>query len=186
MTTQITNENEFNLDGVDYVAVPADSDTCKPCAFNMTECSTLNRPRCISKSRKDERNVVFIHKSSMNPLAPPLDLTRPVQTRSGLPVRILCTDRKHEEFKVVGLYLHSSGVEALELWTTDGTFSFIADGSLDLVNVPESPKPHVHAEIIKEWAANPSRVVESSPDGENWGTDCSLQWHPQLQYRLKK
>jgi len=186
MTTQITNENEFNLDGVDYVAVPADSDTCKPCAFNWKACHTLNLPRCISETRKDKRNVVFIHKPSMNPLAPPLDLTRPVQTRSGLPVRILCTDRKHEELKVVGLYLNSSGVEVPELWTTDGTFSFLADVSLDLVNVPEPIEPHVHAEIIKDWADNPSRVVESSPDGKNWRTDWTLQWHPQLQYRFKK
>lgn len=137
MTTQITNENEFELNGVTYVAVPDDGYTCKGCAFIMTACYTLNLPRCISESRKDERNVIFIRKTNMTPTTQTLDLTKPVQTRSGLPVRILCTDRKHEEFKVVGLYLNSSGVEVPESWTTDGTFSFLAGGSsLDLVNAP--------------------------------------------------
>jgi len=62
MATQITSENEFNLDGVDYVAVHDAGDTCKRCAFNWKACHTLNLPRCISETRKDKRDVVFIQK----------------------------------------------------------------------------------------------------------------------------
>lgn len=41
-------------------------------------------------------------------------------TRSGLPVRILCTDRACQEYPVVGLIMLPSGVELTTCWTLEG------------------------------------------------------------------
>lgn len=68
-----------------------------------------------------------------------LDLTKPVQTRDGRPVRILCTDRKSTlmDKPVVGLVTNKSGSEILDFWSLTGAkgTSIACEG--DLVNVPE-------------------------------------------------
>lgn len=73
----------------------------------------------------------------------PLDLSKPVQTRDGRKVRILCTDRKaatHERrYPVVALVSDRDGAdECVYYFTLDGEFNcFGRDQSSDLVNVPE-------------------------------------------------
>lgn len=62
----------------------------------------------------------------------PLDLSKPVQTRDGRKVRILCTDG-HESWPIVGLI---EGVTYPDVWRADGSYGAI-NPHADIVNVPE-------------------------------------------------
>jgi hypothetical protein len=64
-----------------------------------------------------------------------LDLSRPVQTRDGRSVRILCTDLKNNKFPIVAALVDEFGVEYAYQYETDGTFKQ-GGGELDLINVP--------------------------------------------------
>lgn len=76
-----------------------------------------------------------------------LDLSKPVQTRDGRAVRILCTDRKGSSLPVTGLITLCDGRETIETWTLKGClFDHREEGSVydgDLVNVPEPPRTRV-------------------------------------------
>ena len=65
---------------------------------------------------------------------PKLDLTKPVQTRDGRPVRILATDLR-SEYPVTGIISHP-GYDEVETWTLDGAFVSSDEHPDDLVNVP--------------------------------------------------
>lgn len=65
-----------------------------------------------------------------------IDFNKPVQTKDGCKVRILCTDRKGT-YPVVGLILHSGGVESLDTWTASGKCLKTEGNEEDLVNVPD-------------------------------------------------
>lgn len=67
----------------------------------------------------------------------PLDLTRPVQTRDGRKVRILCTDRRGPA-PIVGI-VECASSEATLVWQRDGSTDRCPMAS-DLVNVPEPEK----------------------------------------------
>ena len=71
-----------------------------------------------------------------------VDWTKPVQTRLGLPIRVLCTDQKVDDYPVVGLVTRENGRENLETWDYDG--NFIWGGETidpdDAINVPDKPK----------------------------------------------
>lgn len=57
------SENEFELDGKVYVAVDGHRYSCVSCAFSDYQCySRRTIPGCISKERKDKRNVIFVEK----------------------------------------------------------------------------------------------------------------------------
>jgi len=88
-----------------------------------------------------------------------LDLTKPAQTRSGLPVRVLCTDRK-DDYAIVGLY-PCHGQDAVDCWDSSG-FCRNSGGNhpLDLVNVPPQA-------TVTERTANMS-VVHMPAEGGNF------------------
>jgi hypothetical protein len=66
----------------------------------------------------------------------PFDLTKPVQTKNGLDVRILCTDADNV-YPVIGLIKPRQGREKLAQWTEDGSFlKGLMNNDYDLVNVP--------------------------------------------------
>lgn len=65
-----------------------------------------------------------------------LDLTKPVQTRDGRQVRILCTDMIGT-FPMVGLIKGHCGDEDVAMWTSDGKYRLFDDCEHDLMNVPE-------------------------------------------------
>lgn len=66
-----------------------------------------------------------------------IDFTKPVQTRDGRPVRILCTERKHDSYPVVGL-IEICGKECFYTWDLNGRYcEHYNNNNLDLVNVPE-------------------------------------------------
>lgn len=67
-----------------------------------------------------------------------LDLTKPVQTRDGRPVRILCTDAQSIT-SVVGLISEEPGKERLFAWNAHGRVAGLAQLDAhtdDLVNTP--------------------------------------------------
>lgn len=66
-----------------------------------------------------------------------IDFTKPLRTRDGRKVRILCTDRKGWT-PIVGLIINDSG-ETIETWSSDGTFKrgALKSDPLDLVNINE-------------------------------------------------
>lgn len=75
-----------------------------------------------------------------------LDLTKPVQTRSGVPVRILCTDAKKENGPIIGLIQYKDGTESCYRWNADGRFmSPDCEHDYDLVNVPDKHVFYVNA-----------------------------------------
>lgn len=69
-----------------------------------------------------------------------IDFNRPIQTRDGRPVRILCTDKSsYVNRSVVGLVRKDDGEETVYCWNSHGT-SFERESShndVDLINVPE-------------------------------------------------
>lgn len=108
----------------------------------------------------------------------PLDFSKPVQTRDGQPVRILCTDRKHPNYTVIGL-IEIGGLDITKYWTEDGHyFSTRKEDYLDLI---QAPQPRKHAELIKKWADDDSvRVKRMSPSG--WIKDHCPGFHTVVQY----
>ena len=76
-----------------------------------------------------------------------LDLTKPVQTREGDPVRILCTDRQSNR-PLVGLVTKDS-CEVVRSWSTSGRFYSDEYHPLDLINVPPKPvKYYGHVYLV--------------------------------------
>lgn len=66
-----------------------------------------------------------------------VDLTKPVQTRSGCPVRILCTDRKGGDFPVAALLMTADGSESYQSYTAEGrVYTGEKSSALDLINAP--------------------------------------------------
>lgn len=90
----------------------------------------------------------------------PLDLTKPVQTRDGRAVRILCTDAQGQ-FPVVALVTDQEGKEQVVMYTANGRLYLEGfDSNFDLVNVKTEPKP------MWEWYANlyPQKLSMLSAD----------------------
>ena len=108
----------------------------------------------------------------------PLDFSKPVQTRDGQPVRILCTDRKHPYYTVIGL-IEIDGVDITEYWTEDGHYFLTRkEDCLDLI---QAPQPRKHAELIKTWADDDSvRVKRTSRNG--WIEDHYPIFRTDVQY----
>ena len=63
-----------------------------------------------------------------------IDLTKPVQTRDGRKVRVLCTDGP-EEFPVAG---YVARAKRPTVWTRGGHYNLnLREAEIDLINVPE-------------------------------------------------
>lgn len=68
----------------------------------------------------------------------PFDPTKPVQTRSGLPARILITNRKAPIYTIVAMVDEGPENEIVRVYTSEGFFSFFGfTDDRDLVNVSE-------------------------------------------------
>ena len=79
-----------------------------------------------------------------------LDLTKPVQTRDGRPVRILANDMKTDQ-PVVGVVTNNDGREFLAQWDVSGKFYQRSphEGPIDLINVPPKPvKYYGHVYLV--------------------------------------
>jgi len=66
-----------------------------------------------------------------------IDWTKPVQTRGGRKVRVLCTDAPDSQYPVIGLI---DGGGDPETWTLGGVYAAKgATSNLDIINTPDSP-----------------------------------------------
>lgn len=65
-----------------------------------------------------------------------VDFTKPVTTRDGRKVRILCTDVAKTEYSVAGLTTHSDGSERINQWYSDGRYLRSTESGTDLINPP--------------------------------------------------
>lgn len=68
-----------------------------------------------------------------------IDWNKPVQTRSGLAVRILDLNSKVSGYPVIGCVIHPDGQEEVETWASNGRVNNNLPGEheWDLINVPE-------------------------------------------------
>jgi hypothetical protein len=66
-----------------------------------------------------------------------IDWTKPVQTRDGRKVRVLCTDGPDLWYSVIGMV---DGRLCPETWTIDGVhFANGVTSNLDIINTPDPP-----------------------------------------------
>lgn len=117
--------------------------------------------------------------------------SRQVVTRNGRPVRILCTDRKHEGgFCVVGLVsddalAHGQGIYA---WTKDGVWDLTdAYGGNDLFFAPVKQEGYVN---VFDFASSGARTDEcvydtfeeavsfakKNPDSKYYKATVKIEW----------
>lgn len=55
------NENKFEFDHVDYIAIEVSSETdCEGCALDRNARGCLGALPCSPREREDKRNVIFI------------------------------------------------------------------------------------------------------------------------------
>lgn len=95
-----------------------------------------------------------------------LDLTKPVQTRDGHPVRILCTDRKGK-YPVVGLVISNYDDDFIRCWPVSGSYDLDRLQHLDLINVPPKPvKYYVNvyrgSDGVIMGALNPDKPISTT------------------------
>jgi hypothetical protein len=90
-----------------------------------------------------------------------LDLSKPVQTRDGRKVRILCTDAK-TSFPIAGLVTcDDDGCEAFYAWRSSGRLLDLdTESDEDLINVPEKQRYRV---ALMRNAASVYTVPVDSP-----------------------
>lgn len=76
------------------------------------------------------------------------DPSKPVQTRSGWPARILCTDRHGGEYPVVALVRQPSGFETCVSYRSGGHLhqSACHHNPYDLINAPEKIEGWINIE----------------------------------------
>ena len=96
-----------------------------------------------------------------------IDLTKPVQTKSGLPVTILTTVRQAPN-PIVGLITYPDGYQEVATWTADGKSSmaprFIGPDN-DLVNMPGKQKLDFWVNIYPAFSMDHATVEHL-----NWPT----------------
>jgi len=108
------------------------------------------------------------------------DPTKPVQTRSGIKARIICTDRACPKPIVALIPIGDS--EGIYVYNSNGYIGYPdTQDHLDLVNIPQ-PRPH--AEFIKAWADGADIQVY---DGcRQWvSVYDNPYWHPNNLFRIK-
>lgn len=72
-------------------------------------------------------------------MSKPFDPTKPVQTRSGQPARILCCDAKtYDKRCIIALVKEASDNETVMIYHSDGKYHLNEEKNVDLVNIPDS------------------------------------------------
>ena len=101
--------------------------------------------------------------------------SRKVVTRDGRPVRIICTDMKSYNEKIVGLIPSDTGIESIVTWTQQGKQYLNMDTPNDLFFAPEKHEGWIN--IFKVACANAylkeSRIYSSKEIAESEGRGLS-------------
>jgi hypothetical protein len=94
----------------------------------------------------------------------PVCMAKQYTTIKGEPVRILCTDRKNEDYPVIALVKHSSGLETLVIYTVTGTECFNKESTNNLIEVPAKTKEHTSMTkticMTKQYKTTDGRPVQ--------------------------
>lgn len=113
-----------------------------------------------------------------------IDFTKPVQTRDGRKVRILCTDSAVNGWPVVGIVESSSSMLAMVYqWRLDGTCDFGRHSHTDLINVPPLKKKAlvtVRLYRCPQVGVYPAVSMEGQP--APWGSDFIAQQFVEMEY----
>lgn len=110
--------------------------------------------------------------------------SRKVVTRDGRPVRIICTDMKSYNEKIVGLIPSDTGIESIVTWTQQGKQYLNMDTPNDLFFAPEkhegwinvyrnSDSGHVYTGAAYDSKEDAEKRKES---GENYVTTIKIEW----------
>ena len=91
----------------------------------------------------------------------PLDFTKPITTRDGRKVRILCTDGPNKSWPVVG-YIGNSFSESH--WQSNGWYNDNRADNSDLINPPIKRKVEFWVNIYPDSTEN--RIHESRRDAD--------------------
>lgn len=87
-----------------------------------------------------------------------IDINKQYKTRSGLPVRILCTNRKADTFTVVGL-IYKDNQEITSAWTPKGNhWASELETGLDLIEVNPYEDFKVNDVCIVGFCKNGSKL----------------------------
>lgn len=94
---------------------------------------------------------------------------RKVVTRDGRLVRIICTDMKSYNEKIVGLIPSDTGIESIVTWTQQGKFFSNADTPNDLFFAPEKHEGWVNLYKCtnKDCAYYMGSIFNSKAEAEN-------------------
>jgi hypothetical protein len=98
-------------------------------------------------------------------VAKKLDLTKPVQTKGGKPVRIICTDSGILGYPLVGIIEYNKGVSQIESFTETGRTPRLSDLE-DLENIPEKHTAWVALRRLPEGEVVPVGLYESQEEAE--------------------
>lgn len=116
--------------------------------------------------------------------------SRKVETRDGREVRILCTDRKHEDgFCVVGLVPDGDYGQGIYAWTKDGVWDLTFEhGRNDLLLAPVKRTGYVNVfsfpltpetrtdECIYDTFQEAENFAKRSPDSKYYRGTVEIEW----------
>ena len=90
---------------------------------------------------------------------------RKIITRDGRNVRIVCTDRKSDNFPIVGL-VEESYRENIGGYTKDGEYSHGIESSCDLFFAPEKKEGWINIYKTSDGVSHPSEIYTSKEVAE--------------------
>lgn len=110
-----------------------------------------------------------------------ISMNKKYQTRSGLPVRILCVDAKTEDYPVIGLISVKTG-EKTSSFTKDGNFLTTGEsGKYDLIEVSPYADFKVDEPVMvrdadsQPWQRRYFAKVDVDGNPTTW-CDCATSW----------
>ena len=95
--------------------------------------------------------------------------SRKVVTRDGRPVRIICTDMKSYNEKIVGLIMSDTGMEYIFIWTQQGKQYLNMDTPDDLFFATEKHEgwANLYKWVNKDCAYYMGSIFNSKAEAEN-------------------
>ena len=107
-----------------------------------------------------------------------------VVTRDGSSVRIICTDMKSYNEKIVGLIMSDTGIESIFTWTQQGKqYINIGDAPNDLFFAPETHEGWINVYRNNDGHTYAGAVYDSKEDAEkrktideNYVTTIKIEW----------
>lgn len=146
----------------------------------------LQKPQC--DWTEEEWRIMAEHQKQIS--KPALDLTRPIQTRNGRPVRILTTDAKYRSNDVLQPIIAVIDDSFVGFWSIDGKFNENANGvpsDYDLVNV--RPKKVTVTVCVRLYRMHLPKELYAAVaiEGQStaWGDDFVAQKFIEMEYEDK-